>query len=257
MTDRITSVPVGGRSGMISNVPSRRDGPSDGNLVDSNPTRWLLRCMAVAGPCYVVISLLQAFTRTGFDPRIHEWSLLALGSLGWIQTANLILTGALLVAGAVGLARAFPTRERGRRFAAALLAGYGVSCVAAGAFAADPAYGFPVGAPDGRPPTSSLHALLHLTFGGLGFLCLIICCFVVARIAARHRRIRDAWISLIVGVLFSCSFAGIATGAGNPVINLAFTGAIVLSFGWLTAVAAVLLGRLGRGLQPAPGPGRS
>jgi hypothetical protein len=37
-----------------------------------------------------------------------------------------------------------------------------------------------------------MHGTLHLVFGSIGSLCLIVVCFVVARIAARHSRSRAA-----------------------------------------------------------------
>ena len=71
-------------------------------------TRSLLGYGVIAGPLYVVVSLAQALTRDGFDLTRHAWSLLANGSMGWIQIANLILVGAMTIAFAAGLRRALP-----------------------------------------------------------------------------------------------------------------------------------------------------
>lgn len=65
----------------------------------------LLPAGIVAGPCYVVVSLAQALTRDGFDLTRHAWSMLANGGLGWIQSANLIVSGLLVIAGTAGLRR--------------------------------------------------------------------------------------------------------------------------------------------------------
>ena len=65
--------------------------------------RNLLLCGIVAGPLFIAISLIQAFTRTGFDLARHPISLLGLGSLGWVQIANFVVCGVLYVLGAVGL----------------------------------------------------------------------------------------------------------------------------------------------------------
>ena len=51
-------------------------------------------------------SLVQAFTREGYDLGRHPISLLSLGDLGWLQVTNFVVTGALYVACAVGLRRA-------------------------------------------------------------------------------------------------------------------------------------------------------
>ena len=77
-------------------------------------TKSLLGYLVLAGPFYVLVSLAQALTRTGFSVRRDEWSLLALGHLGWIQMANLALTGAMVIAGAVGMRRAMSRASGGR-----------------------------------------------------------------------------------------------------------------------------------------------
>ncbi|MER7008231.1 DUF998 domain-containing protein, partial [Dactylosporangium sp. NPDC000555] len=56
-------------------------------------TRSLLGYGVLAGPFYVTVSLAQALTRENFDISRHAWSLLANGSLGWIQITNLVLSG--------------------------------------------------------------------------------------------------------------------------------------------------------------------
>ena len=64
-------------------------------------TRALLTCGVVAGPLFVVVALLQSYTRDGFDLKRHPFSLLSLGDLGWIQIANFVIVGLLFTAGAV------------------------------------------------------------------------------------------------------------------------------------------------------------
>src|SRR6188474_3468533 len=56
-----------------------------------------IACGVVAGPFYLVVGYAQAFTREGFDLSRHPFSMLSLGSLGWIQIANFIVSGALFV----------------------------------------------------------------------------------------------------------------------------------------------------------------
>ena len=201
-------------------------------------TRSLLGYGVLAGPTYVVVSLAQALTRDGFDLTRHSWSLLANGPYGWIQATNLVLTGVLVVAFAVGLRRALRP-GRGATWAPRLVAGYGASLVAAGVFRADPALGFPVGTPaDAR--TVSWHGALHLTAAGIGFLCLTVACFVLGRRFAGERRRGWAAFSRVTGVFFLAAFAGIASGSAGPVTTLPFVAAVVLVSAWLSAVAAHL-----------------
>jgi hypothetical protein len=102
-------------------------------------TRSLLGYGVLAGPFYICVSLAQALTRGGFDLSRHEWSLLANGPGGWVQVLNLVLTGLMVVAAATGFRRSLRDGRDGRdgraaRWAPRLLAVYGVSLVAAGAF---------------------------------------------------------------------------------------------------------------------------
>jgi hypothetical protein len=234
-------------------------------------TKSLLGYGVIAGPVYVAVSLGQALTRDGFDLRRHPWSMLSNGSLGWLQITNFVLTGLMVVAFAVGLRRALTpgsmssglrseaTREDdileapgsapaeagagvtapgpGATWAPRLIAAYGVGLVAAGAFRADPAWGFPAGTPDG-PGEVSWHGMLHVVAGGIGFSCLIAACFVLAhRFTAEDRRGWAAY-SRVTGVVFLAGFLGIASGGGSPATTLAFVAAVLVAWTWVSAVAA-------------------
>ncbi|MGA3148496.1 MAG: DUF998 domain-containing protein [Acidimicrobiales bacterium] len=207
---------------------------------NANVTRSLLGYLALAGPFYVVVSLAQALARSGFNLTRDEWSLLALGRFGWIQVVNLIVTGAMTIAGAIGVRRALGRSADAGLWAPRLLVGYGVALVAAGIFRADPADGFPSGPPSGPTGQLSWHATLHVLSGSIGFGCLIALCFVFARRYTRRGQHRAAGASRVVGVVFAIAFAGIATGATSAAINLGFTAAVVASCAWMTAVAVDL-----------------
>jgi hypothetical membrane protein len=195
--------------------------------------RSLLGYGVVAGPLYVVVSLAQALTRDGFDLSRHAWSLLGNGGLGWIQIANFIVAGLMVVAAAVGLRRAL-AGGRGRTWAPILVAGYGVSLVGAGVFRADPAQGFPAGTPE--TTVVSWHGVLHLMIGGVGFLCLIVACFVLGSRFARDGHRGLAWFSRVTGAVFFAGFAGIASGPYGPT-TLAFAAAVLTVWAWLTVVS--------------------
>lgn len=210
-------------------------------------TKSLLGYLALAGPLYVLVSLAQAFTRTGFSVRRDEWSLLALGHLGWIQMTNLALTGAMIMVGAVGMRGAMGRVGADGRWAPRLVAGYGVGLVLAGLFRADPADGFPSGAPAGRAEHLSTHGMLHLLSGSVGFVCLIAACFVIARGMSRRGAHAPAVVTRLVGALFSVAFVGIASGSGTTGINLGFTAAVVIVSAWLSWMAIRLYRGVGSG----------
>jgi hypothetical protein len=180
-------------------------------------TRSLLGWGVVAGPFYLVVGLVQAFTRSGFDIAHDDLSVLANGSLGWIQMANLILAGAMTLAAAVGV-----TRATGSRWAGRLIGGYGVGLVLAGIFTADPTGG-----------ELSWHGMLHLVTAAIGFLCLVAACFVVAR------RFWP-WYSRLSGILFLLSFFGVASGSGSALVVFGFWLGIAIAWAWLAAVCVHL-----------------
>ena len=196
-------------------------------------TRSLLGYGVIAGPLYVVVALAQALTRDGFDMSKHAWSLLENGDLGWIQISNFIVTGLMTAAAAVGLRRAL-SPGRVRTWAPLLITVFGVSMIGAGIFRADPAQGFPVGTPE--ITTISWHGTLHFVVGAVGFLGLIVACFVLASRFFRDGQRRLAWFSRITGVVFLAGFIGIASGSHGPT-TLAFVAAIIIVFGWLATVS--------------------
>lgn len=202
-------------------------------------TRSLLGYGMLAGPLYVAVSLVQAATRDGFDVSRHEWSLLALGPGGWLQVTNLIVIGLMVLAAAVGYRRAL-TAGTGSRWAPRLLAVYGTGLVVAGVFRADPMNGFPLGTPDGPPADPTVHGTLHLAAAGAGFLALTAACWVLARRFQEEGHAGQAWSARAVGAAFLVAFAGLGSGATSSTLNLAFTAAVVLIWGWLSLTSAHL-----------------
>jgi hypothetical protein len=195
-------------------------------------TRPTLLAGAAAGPLYVGIATIEAIVRDGFDIRVHSLSLLANGSGGWLHSAMLVGTGLLTVLGVLGLARSFPAGNRCRT-AVVGLAVFGLGVAAAGSMRADPALGFPIGAPDGQPETATWHGIGHLVAGGVGFVGLIFACLAMALWWWRRAQRGWAWFSLVTGVFYLVTFSGLASGA-NTFANLMFTVAVILGWSWTT-----------------------
>lgn len=208
-------------------------------------TRTLLAYGVLAGPFYVVLSLTQGLTRDGFQFTRHPWSALANGDFGWIQVANFAVSGLLTVAFAVGLGRALRPGRAGI-WGPRLFGLYGASLVAAGAFRADPAMGFPPGTPD-TAGAVTWHGMLHLVSGAIGFTGLIAACLVIARRFAAERRSGWAAFSRITGGLFLAGFVALVVGGGSAPTLLAFNAAVVLANAWSAMVAAHLYRRTARG----------
>lgn len=193
--------------------------------------RPLLQAGQLAGPAYVVIGAIEAVLRDGFDITRHSLSLLADGPGGWVHSAMMVGTGLLTVAGAIGLGRSGGAVPR---WAVRGLAVFGLGVAAAGLLRADPLDGFPPGTPAGPPETVTWHGIGHLAAGGIGFLGLVTACLVMARWSTRQGRRGFAAFSLVTGICYLASFLGIASGAGNQAVNLAFSAAVVLGWLWVT-----------------------
>jgi hypothetical protein len=222
----------------VNRAPEAKCGPA------SRVTRSLLGYGAVAGPLYVVVALAQGLLRPGFDLMRHDVSLLSNGSLGWIQIANFLVTGAMVIAFAVGVRRAIAGSPAGT-WGPVLLGLYGIGLSGAGIFVADPMNGFPAGAPAGRPETVSLHGILHIVSAAIGFVCLIAACFVFARRFASEHSPRWTAFSIITGVAFLAGFAGVASGSASPVVVLGFWAALLVAWTWMGALAVHLYRRAG------------
>jgi hypothetical protein len=184
-------------------------------------------------------------TRDGFDPTRHAASQLANGGLGWIQMANVLVTGAMTIAAAVGVRRALGP-GRMSAWASGLLVAYGAALVVAGIFRADPSDGFPPGTPASVGEVS-WHGLVHFAVAGLGFACLVAACFVLGGWFARGGQAALAWFSCITSLVFAASFLALSSGSGGAVSVLVFTAAVVLVWIWLAAVSVKLYRGIGHG----------
>lgn len=215
---------------------------SEGLKSTSDLTKKLLLCAAIAGPIYVIVGLAQIMTREGFDMTRHPLSLMSTGELGWIQIANFILTGSLVVLGAIGLRRMTGTDKHWRR-GAWFLGLYGVGVIGGGIFVPDPMLGFPPGTPNVYPETMSWHGLLHFIVGQLGFLALITASFFFTRhFAVAKKRGWTAFSAFTGGFFLTAIVAGVAAiGASWTLVALYI--AVALGWTWLTLLAVQSLRR--------------
>ncbi|MCU1472852.1 DUF998 domain-containing protein [Amnibacterium sp.] len=203
-----------------------------GDAADCTPearvTKSLLGYGVIAGPFYVVASVLQGLLQPGFDFTRDSWSLLSLGQAGWVHVVAFLVTGAMVVAAGLGVRR-HVGRGPGRT-AWAYLGLYGVLLLLAGVLLPD------------RPGSFSGHGLGHLAAGGLGFIAFAITAFVLARRFRREGARGWAAFSVIAGVGLLLGFVAVAAGSAAPAAILSFTAAVVLSWVWLSLVSVRLYG---------------
>jgi hypothetical protein len=214
------------------------------NKKNNSAANTLLTAGMLAGPVYVGLAVLQMLIRPGFDPTRHDWSLLSNGQLGWIQTANFLITGILVICAGVGV-RQVLSGGKGGTWVPRLLGLYGAGLIGAGLFKADPMNGFPPGTPSGAPLHPTPSGTLHIVTGAFGFIGLIAACFVSARYFQSVGKTTWARFSTVTGIVFMLAFFGIAgssqqQGAVLQTITLAFTAAVILSWAWMYSVSQYL-----------------
>ncbi|CAN5333862.1 hypothetical protein BH09ACT1_BH09ACT1_12780 [soil metagenome] len=178
----------------------------------------------IAGPIYVLASVIDGATRAGFSFTSDSWSILSLGSRGWIHVVVFILTGLMVVAAAIAFRRHLAPKPG--RTAWAFLAFYGVMLILVG-----------ICRPDATGGDPTAHGILHLAAGGLGFIAFAISTFIVARRFLRQSNSGWAWFSIAAGVLLLVGFIAIASGTSTSVTVLLFTATVILSWVWLSLVS--------------------
>ncbi len=216
---------------MEANAQAAATPERTGKTAPGSDARSLLRYGVLAGPFYLAIGLIQAFVRDGFDFARHPLSVLANGAGGWVQTANFVLTGLMVIAAARGLWRALAPTSRAVSWC---LGGFGASMIVAAVFPADPMDGFPVGTPEGFPTSISTAGLIHFIAGMLGFLCLAISCFLAASAMSRRKVPALARLSLACGIAV---LLGFFVGPVLPVGTAGIWFSVIVGWGWLAALS--------------------
>ncbi|GGM21516.1 DUF998 domain-containing protein [Dactylosporangium sucinum] len=173
------------------------------NVRPSVATRPLLLAGAVAGPLFLVVVLIQAYTRDGFDPARHPLSSLALGPMGWVQVANFIACGLLGLAGAVGLHRALGG------WGPVLVGGGGAGLLVAGLFRTDPVNGYPAGAADTVTWHGTVHSMGPAVAGLTGLVAFVV---FARRFARRQERGWLAWTVVAPVAVLAADVAAFAAG---------------------------------------------
>jgi uncharacterized protein DUF998 len=134
-------------------------------------TRRLEALAGVVGSLlFVSVFTIEGARRAGYDAASMYISALSIGPRGWIQIANFMVFGALLLLFARGVAAEFGSTAR---IGVTLLSLIGSSFVASGPFVMDP-----VGVAFTQ---MSLHSQLHYLFGAIVFSLAPVSCFVFFR----------------------------------------------------------------------------
>ncbi|MFS8100463.1 DUF998 domain-containing protein [Lentzea alba] len=186
----------------------------------------LVLCGVIAGPLFIASFLVNGFFVPDYSLLRHPVSGLQLAS--WVQSANFIVTGALVMAFAAGIRVGWGSW---------LIGAVGLGLVGSGIFTTDPLNGYPPGSPAVSEYT--WHGLLHDLFAVPTFVGWPIACFVLAR------RFRP-WFSITSGVLFVLMFVLTNAAFAQTPGLVEFGGlfqrlTITIGFTWLTVFGAAML----------------
>ncbi|MGH2568783.1 MAG: DUF998 domain-containing protein [Bacteroidota bacterium] len=194
----------------------------------------------VAGPFFVVVALIQAFAREGFDIVRHPASMLSLGDAGWVQIANFVLTGIFFILCGIGLRRSL-TAGIGWKWVGRLFVLFGVALVIGGVFTADPGLGFPPGAPEGPAKEMSWHSAIHAFAPILGFISQTVALVILAlRFGSQgHRGWKTATIVVAVAMFVLATIPNFTADWEKGVFNfLPLWAGVALGYGWTSVVVA-------------------
>ena len=208
-------------------------------------TRSLLTCGALGPIAFVAVFLVEGATRPGYDASRQYVSLLSLGDRGWVQVVNFIVLGLLLAAFGLGLRRAW-VEGPASRWAPRLFVIVGLGLAICGIFVADPAQGYPAGAPEGLPTNASWHAGLHYLGAVVVFLGLPAAILIAARRAPSPSSRTWAFYSFASALLMVGGWLATFTLASPDaphIAGLLQRVAVVGGFQWVVATAAIELRR--------------
>jgi hypothetical protein len=169
--------------------------------MSASTARQLVPLVGVGLTLFIVAGAVQGLLRDGFDMVKHPLSLLSNGDLGWVNIANFVVSGLLVLVGAYALQQLL-RGQPGGTWGPRLLGLAGIALVAGGVFVADPAFGFPDGAPALEPESTSWHGAAHTAAPLLAGCTLTAAMLVFARRWQQTGHKGLALFSLVTGVVY-------------------------------------------------------
>ncbi len=147
-----------------------------GKGLQSPLTFGLMLCGGVGAVLFTALYLLEGISRPGYAAWQQPISALSLGPGGWVQQANFIVFGVLLLLSAVGWYR-YLTPGRGAIWFLLFQGIAGLGLIGAGVFSMDP---FPGYSPGTTPEAATVHGMLHTICAYTIILSLVLSCFTLA-----------------------------------------------------------------------------
>lgn len=200
-------------------------------------TRALLGSGVAAGPLFLLTFVIQILVRPEFRFTRSEPSVLSIGPLGWIQIANSIVGGVLVMAGALGIRRVLRASQGGF-WGPVLLEVFGIGQVGIGIFVVDPIR---------SPANMTFHGTMHIVFGGISFVALMAACFVFVRTFISRKQKAWAIFCMMIGLLFLAAFFSAASVRQGPTsIQLFLNVIFVVEWIWVSSISTQILGSVSK-----------
>lgn len=203
-------------------------------------TKTLLICGAIGCPLFVIAFLIEGAARADYNSLRYPISSLSIGDTGWMQRANFIITGSLLLAFSIGLRNRL--KWAGISVLASLLLGsVAIGLTGAGIFSTDPLYGYPSNLPLALTEFT-VHGHLHVLFSIFVFVCLPVACFVFRRRFADIKKAGWATYSKFTGIAMPVTFILAGIGFKQFPGLVQFAGvfqrlSIIIGWTWITLLA--------------------
>lgn len=197
-------------------------------------TALLLVGGAVGGCGFLVTAFVAGAVRRDYSALHQPVSLLSVGLGGWVQVANFVITGLLMLACGVGSSTR-PAAGARRDVGPAPNWRLRFGLIGAGVFSADPSYGYPPGTALGRAASFSVHGILYELSSVIVFGALIAACFVFARRFAQAGRRGWAAYSFVTGLAVPALLvaAFIAWSSSTPANFGGLLQRMTLTAGWV------------------------
>jgi hypothetical protein len=189
-------------------------GSSSFGRTTSRLTLALVACGTFGGVLFTAIYLREGATRAGYDAIAQPISALGLGPGGWLQQANFVAFGTLVLASSIGWRRLLAATRHALAYPITR-AVVGAGLIVDGLFSQDPGHGYPPGT---GVVTTSLGGTVHNAAAFAAIVGLATGCFILARCFSADPAWRNwAPFAAITGVLtlaFITAF-GMSGGGGG------------------------------------------
>lgn len=183
--------------------------------MNSKLKKLLLACGTIGPIMFVIVFLIEDFTRAEFNPFRNLVSQLSLGDKGWINIIGLVLFGILVILFSFGIR--YESKDGSKDIASPnMFMVLGIALILGGVFVIDPGLGYP----PNREPVFSISGLIHQVAGLIVFASFTANCFISAKkLGKEANEQRFKIISIVSGIIIPASWM-----AASTMVSLEYSG---------------------------------